>query len=144
MRHVLKLGLSCQVTFRVEHVMAQALRAYQENGDLEQDALTDFDAEGASIARSLDMLCEDLDVFCENHMDLASEAALQRKQQMQRRLAFVQTWWNDPERFEQVVTSGRYLKLCNLTEWITDFDERAWERVKSEVIAERDRLLAGD
>jgi hypothetical protein len=123
--------------------MAQALRAYQENGDLEQDAPTDFDAEGASIA-ALDILCEDLDVFCENHMDLASEAALQRKRQMQRRLAFVQSWWNDPERFEQVVTSGRYLKLCNLTEWITDYDERAWERVKSEVIAARDRLLAAE
>jgi hypothetical protein len=124
--------------------MAQALRAYQENGDLEQDAITDFDAEGARTTRSLEMLCEDMDVFCENHIDLASEAALQRKQQTQRRLAFVQSWWNDPERFERVVTSGRYLKLCNLTEWITDFDERAWERVKSEVLAERDRLLAAD
>ncbi len=124
--------------------MAQALRAYQENGDHEHDALTDFDAGVASIAASFEMLCEDLDVFCENHIDLASETALQRKQQMQRRLVFVQSWWNDPERFEQVVTSGRYLKLCNLTEWISDYNERAWERVKSEVLAARDRLLAAE
>lgn len=123
--------------------MVQALRAYQENGG-QDDALTDFDADEASITASLEMLCEDLDVFCENHIDLASEATLQRKQQMQRRLAFVQSWWNDPERFERVVTSGRYLKLCNLTEWISDYDERAWERVKSEVLAARDRLLAGE
>lgn len=120
--------------------MAQALHAYQENGNSDE-VQTESAGADAGVALTLDLLCEDLDVFCESHIDLASEAALQRKRQMQKRLAFVQGWWNDPERFEQVVTSGRYLKLCNLTEWISDYDERAWERVKSEVLAARAKLV---
>lgn len=93
-----------------------------------------------SAVRCFDALCEDLDLFCESNIDLASPAAIRRKQQMQSRLAFVQTLWNDANRFDRIVASGRYLKLCHLTEWISDCDEQAWARVKSEILAARHRL----
>lgn len=91
----------------------------------------------ARNVRAFDLLCEDLDVFCENHIDLASYAAIRRKQQTQRRLAFVQALWNDAERFDNIVSSGRYLKLCHLTEWVSDCDEQAWTRLKSEILTAR-------
>ncbi|MGO9134590.1 MAG: hypothetical protein ACLP8A_11165 [Methylovirgula sp.] len=119
--------------------MSQGIQAYREFDGLE-DAAQDGATSGSVQPPPLDMMCEDLDVFCESHINLASEAAVGRKRQMQRRLAFVQSVWNDPERFEQIVTSGRYLKLCNLTEWISDYDERAWERVKTEILAARGEL----
>ncbi len=122
--------------------MSQGLRAYQEvqksQQEFEGDFATHAEAAGSSqAAGDFDIMCEDLDLFCESHLDLASEAALQRKRQMQKRLAFVQDLWNDADRFDAVVASGRYLKLCNLTEWISDYDERAWARVKSEILAAR-------
>ncbi len=114
--------------------MSQESRSYQEFqefADPQQEESVD------TQFRAFDLMCEDLDLFCESHIDLASRAAVQRKEQMQRRLAFVQGLWNDTDRFDQVVASGRYLKLCNLTEWISDYDEQAWERVKSEILAAR-------
>ena len=96
----------------------------------------------AGNVRAFDLLCEDLDVFCENHIDLASYAAIRRKQQTQKRLAFVQDLWNDAERFDKIVSGGRYLKLCHLTEWISDCDEQAWARMKSEILAARQMLRA--
>jgi hypothetical protein len=119
--------------------MPQGFQAYREF-DSRDDAAQDGATGGSVQPPPLNMMCEDLDIFCESHMSLASEAAIERKRQMQRRLAFVQSVWNDPDRFEQIVTSGRYLKLCNLTEWISDYDERAWERVKTEILAAREVL----
>ncbi|HEY1735910.1 MAG TPA: hypothetical protein VGG12_04630 [Methylovirgula sp.] len=92
--------------------------------------------------RTFDVFCEDLDVFCESHIDLASYAAIRRKQQTQKRLAFVQNLWNDAERFDQIVSSGRYLKLCHLTEWISALDEQAWSQVKNEILAARQTVQA--
>lgn len=48
-----------------------------------------------------------------------------RLRQTQRRLQWLQQVWDDPGRFEAVVASGRYLKLCTLLEWASDNDERA-------------------
>ena len=124
--------------------MSQGFRAYQEVEESQQESLQEIERDSAAhteaagssqAAGNFDIMCEDRDLFCESHLHLASEAALQRKRQMQKRLAFVQDLWNDAERFDAVVASGRYLKLCNLTEWISDHDERAWERVKSEILA---------
>jgi hypothetical protein len=120
-----------------ERFMSQGFRAYQEyndSGHKPDDESTVGGAGEAQRTRDFDMMCEDIDLFCEHHLDLASEASLQRKRQMQRRLAFVQDLWNDADRFDAVVVSGRYLKLCNLTEWLSDYDERAWARVKNEIL----------
>ncbi|MGB8276583.1 MAG: hypothetical protein WCF20_01415 [Methylovirgula sp.] len=120
--------------------MSQGWRTYQEfQQESEEAGLHAEPADAPQRAGAFDISCEDLDLFCESHLDLASDAAVQRKQQMQRRLAFVQNLWNDSDRFDGVVASGRYLKLCNLTEWISDYDERAWERVKSEILAARQK-----
>jgi hypothetical protein len=97
----------------------------------------------ADILRGgLGTMCEDPDRFCETHRDLASPAALKRKAQMERRLAFIYDLWNDPDRFDVVVTSGRYLKLCNLLDWISEHDERAEARVKNEILAARRQSAA--
>ncbi len=119
--------------------MSQGFRPLQQV----EEGLEPQDKERAATnIRAFDLVCEDLDVFCENHIDLASYAAIRRKQQTQKRLAFVQDLWNDAERFDKIVSSGRYLKLCHLTEWISDCDEQAWTRVKSEILAARRTLRA--
>jgi hypothetical protein len=87
----------------------------------------------------VDVLCQNLDLFCEQHVHLGSDAALQRKRQTQRRLEWVLALWDDRARFEALVKSGRYLRLCTLTETISDSDSRAWRRLKKEILAVRAR-----
>jgi len=87
----------------------------------------------------IDVFCQDLDLFCEQHVHLGSDAALQRKQQTQRRLEWIQVLWDDPVRFEAVVKSGRYRRLYNLTKSISRCDERAWRQLKNEILAVRAR-----
>ncbi|HEY5226367.1 MAG TPA: hypothetical protein VIJ06_06205 [Methylovirgula sp.] len=124
--------------------MSKAFRSYMEfQQEFEADHRIPVEpADESQPTDSLDIFCEDIDIFCEANLNLASDAAVQRKQQMQRRLAFVQDLWNDADRFDKIVASGRYLRLCNLTEWISDSDERAWERLKTEVLAARLKTLA--
>ena len=87
---------------------------------------------------SVDVL-QNLDLFCEQHVHLGSDAALQRKRQTQRRLEWVLALWDDRARFEAIVKSGRYLRLCALTETISDSDSRAWRQLKKEILAVRAR-----
>jgi hypothetical protein len=122
-----------------EQVMSQGFRTQREECPQSADEPLEQRTEDDTV-RCFDMLCEDLDLFCESNIDLASPAAIRRKQQMQKRLAFVQTLWNDADRFDAIIATGRYLKLCHLTEWISDCDEQAWARVKSEILAARQRL----
>jgi hypothetical protein len=95
--------------------------------------------DAGSVGGGVDMLCQDLDLFCEQHVHLGSDAALRRKIQTQRRLQWILALWDDRARFEAVVASGRYLRLCTLTESISDSDERAWRRLKNEILAVRAR-----
>jgi len=108
--------------------MTAGLSAYQQIEELQE-------APEVSSGGEIDMMCEDPDLFCETHLDLASLETRRRKEQMQRRLAFVQDIWNDADRFDAIVASGRYLKLCNLTEWISDYDDRATARLRNEILA---------
>ena len=57
------------------------------------------------------------------------DAARARKAQTARRLDWVRDRWNDDAYFEAVVSSGRYLKLCNLLEWAETLDGDAALRV---------------
>jgi hypothetical protein len=93
---------------------------------------------GAHAGR-VDVLCQDLDLFCEQYARLASDAALQRKRQTQRRLAWIKALWDDPVRFEATVASGRYRRLCALTRAISQADACAWQRLKEEILAVRER-----
>lgn len=100
----------------------------------------EFDADCAGNAGgTANVFCQDLDVFCEEHVNLASDAALRRKLQTQRRLEWILALWDDRARFEAVVTSGRYPRLYRLTEALSDCDERAWRRLKNEILAVRAR-----
>ncbi len=122
--------------------MANASHAYQEFQATEQEAAEGpADAANAGVG-AFDMMCDDPELFFENHLHLANPASVQRKRQMQGRLAFVQDLWNDAERFDAIVASGRYLKLCNLTEWVSDYDERAWMRIRNEILASQRRTPA--
>jgi hypothetical protein len=89
--------------------------------------------------RGADIFRQDLDAFCEQHVHLGSDAALHRKRQTQRRLNWILALWDDARRFEAVVKSGRYLRLCALTELLSDGDARAWRRLKNEILAVRER-----
>jgi hypothetical protein len=51
--------------------------------------------------------------------------AERRKLQTRRRVQWLQGVWNDPARFDAIVTSGRYLKLCAMLEWAAVEDEIA-------------------
>ena len=81
----------------------------------------------------------ELDLFCEQHACLGNDASLKRKRQTQRRLQWLESLWEDPAGFEAVVKSGRYLRLCALTERLSDSDEQAWRRLKNEILAVRDK-----
>jgi hypothetical protein len=93
--------------------------------------------DAGSVGGGVDMFCQDLDLFCEQHVHLGSDAALRRKAQTQKRLQWILALWDDRVRFEAVIASGRYLRLCKLTEAISDCDERAWRRLKNEILAVR-------
>jgi len=94
---------------------------------------------GADSGRHVDVFCRDLDLFCEQYARLGSEAALRRKRQTQRRLAWIKALWDDGLRFEAVVASGRYQRLCDLTRSISRADARAWQRLKEEILAVRSK-----
>jgi hypothetical protein len=94
---------------------------------------------GAEAGRRVDVFCRDLDLFCEQYARLGSDAALERKRQTQRRLAWITRFWDEPARFEVVVASGRYDRLCELTQAINQSDARAWQRLKDEILAVRAR-----
>ena len=55
--------------------------------------------------------------------------AYKRKQQTHRRVLWLQSLWNEPARFDAIVASGRYLKLCALVEWASENDEIAGRRL---------------
>jgi hypothetical protein len=55
--------------------------------------------------------------------------AFERKQQTHRRLLWLQSLLDDVERFDAIVASGRYLKLCALIKWANEMDEIAERRL---------------
>jgi len=63
---------------------------------------------------------------------LASDAARARKQQTERRLAWLQERWRDENFFDSVVASGRYLKFCLAIEMACESDDRALLRIEDE------------
>lgn len=80
-----------------------------------------------------------LDEFCEKNAHLASDATVQRKRQTQRWLFWAEALWEDPDRFDAIVRSGRYSQLRHVVEGLSDADNRAWRRLKDEVLAVRAR-----
>ena len=56
------------------------------------------------------------------------EALGRRLAQVQRRVATIQRLWDDDTSYERIVASGRYLKLCSVTEQATETAENLRER----------------
>ena len=72
--------------------------------------------------------------LCEAHVLLASIESRRRLQSAARRLARLQRSWDDDRVFEEIAVRGRYLAFCALLETAHDHVDRAWERVRSEVL----------
>jgi hypothetical protein len=80
---------------------------------------------------------------CAAHLLLASVGSRGRLQSAARRLARLQHSWDDDRVFEEIVVRGRYLALCALLETAHDHVDRAWERVRSEVLGAAGDLHPG-
>lgn len=52
---------------------------------------------------------------CEAHISMAPEAQRQRFLTIIRRLRVLRDMWNDEARYDQIVASGRYVKLAHAT-----------------------------
>ena len=70
------------------------------------------------------------ELLCENHYLQSDPIMRLRLVQLQSRLALVESYWDDVEKYDQVVASGRYLKLANLTGWVSEAIEEVWNRLK--------------
>jgi hypothetical protein len=72
--------------------------------------------------------------LCEAHVLLASVESRRLLQSAARRLTRLQRSWDDDRVFEEIAVRGRYLAFCALLETAHDHVDRAWERVRSEVL----------
>lgn len=72
--------------------------------------------------------------MCASHLAMADARYRARFEQALSRLAKIESFWDDEEKYDQVVESGRYLKLANATGWANEFVEAAWARLKLDVL----------
>ncbi len=49
-------------------------------------------------------------------LGMTQDGLIQRLIQVEDRIAKIQAFWEDEERYDAIVSSGRYLKLCSVTE----------------------------
>jgi len=98
---------------------------------------------------SKDMLCvsaEDSLFVCTSHVTSASKHVVTRLQHTLCRARAVQALWEDEERFDRAVQSGKYLKLCSVLGSARDAVDRAWKKmIDSATSGERkERAIAHD
>jgi hypothetical protein len=72
--------------------------------------------------------------LCAEHFLLASVQSRSLLRSAAGRLARLQRSWDDDRVFDDVVARGRYLAFCMLLQTAHDHLDRAWERVRSEVL----------
>ena len=72
--------------------------------------------------------------MCAQHLALADPTFRVRFEQALSRLARIESFWDDEGKYDQVVASGRYLKLANATGWANEVVEAAWGRLKLDVL----------
>jgi hypothetical protein len=72
--------------------------------------------------------------LCAAHLLLASVESRRLLQSAARRLARLQRNWDDDRVFEEIAVRGRYLAFCALLETAHDHVDRAWERIRSEIL----------
>jgi hypothetical protein len=98
---------------------------------------------GCGGGRAHDFPMQTGEGLCAAHLLLASVGSRRRLQSAARRLARLQRSWGDDRVFEEIVVRGRYLALCALLETAHDHVDRAWERVRSEVLGAAGDLHPG-
>lgn len=72
--------------------------------------------------------------LCAPHVGAASPRLRARLQTAIRRRDRLESVWADPRRYEAVVETGRYLKLCDATQAVLDQTDSAWMRVKLDIV----------
>jgi hypothetical protein len=73
--------------------------------------------------------------LCAAHFSLASARSRRLWQSAAMRLAGLQRSWDDERVFEAIVVRGRHLAFCALLETAHDHADRAWRRLRLEVLA---------
>ncbi len=63
------------------------------------------------------------------------EALGRRLAQVERRVSTIQRLWDDDAAYARIVESGRYLKLCTVTEQATELAEMLRERAVAALAA---------
>jgi len=66
-----------------------------------------------------------MDLVLQGRGSHAHAKACARKLQTERRLQWLRALLDDPLKFDTIVASGRYLKLCAMLEWASTEDEVA-------------------
>jgi hypothetical protein len=72
---------------------------------------------------------------CVDHLSLALPQSRRLLSSSARRLASLQRSWDDKKVFDAIVVRGRYLAFCSLLECAHDRLDRAWKRIRSEILA---------
>ena len=95
---------------------------------------------GCGGGRAQDFPLQTGEGLCAAHLLLASVGSRGRLQSAARRLARLRRSWDDERIFEEIAVRGRYLAFCAVLETAHDHVDRAWERVRSEVLGAADDL----
>lgn len=72
--------------------------------------------------------------LCDVHWLVASPRLRTRLQSALRRCERLENVWSDVQRYDAVVETGRYLKLCDATQAVMDQTDSAWTRVKLDIL----------
>jgi len=90
---------------------------------------------GCGNPKAADFPLHTRDGPCADHLSLASPQARRLLSSAASRLARLERSWNDKKIFEAIVGRGRYLAFCSLLERANNQVDRAWERLRSEILA---------
>ncbi|HUZ66753.1 MAG TPA: hypothetical protein VMU56_03725 [Beijerinckiaceae bacterium] len=74
------------------------------------------------------------EALCAAHSAAASPYLRARFASTMRRRTQIENLWSDAARYEAVVESGRYLKLCDVTQAVLEQTDSAWIRMKLDII----------
>ena len=74
------------------------------------------------------------DVLCADHFAALSQRQRRRLESVRNRCERLNRIWADPERYDLVVESGRYLKLCDASQAAMEQMDAAWTRAKLAIL----------
>ena len=80
--------------------------------------------------------------FCDEHIAMAPDAHRRRFVSVVRRLRGLRDIWNDEARYEEVVASGRYLKLAHATCCAEEALDAVAQRLTLAILAAQASVIA--